>query len=215
MTDSSTILAIETATPIGSVALLYNGQIAEQSFGKPHKQAAQLVPMVEQLLAEAGIAYADLGGLAITVGPGSFTGIRIGLAVARTIALSFPALTLYPFTTLECLASGYVIRGKAVTATLNAGKGELYVQSFAADGTASEHKLVAPDTLLAGIEQYIVGNSETLLPDKLKGRLAAPDLPSAAAMLEAIQAGFVPQEREMTPLYIRKPDAEISTKPLL
>lgn len=215
MDDSSSILAIETATPIGSVALLHGGKLSEFSFGEPHRQAAQLLPMIEQLLEDANISYADLDTLAVTVGPGSFTGIRIGLATARTIAMSYPNLPLYPFTTLECLASSHISAGKSVLATLNAGKGQIYVQSFAEDSTADEHRLVDPYVLLNEGHKTIVGNSGELLPDQLKDKLVEPKLPSASSMLIAIQSGFAPEKRDMSPLYIRKPDAELSNKPLL
>lgn len=215
MSQPSTILAIETASMIGSVALMHNGQYYEASFNKPHQQAAQLIPLIENLLAQASVSYNDLGGLAVTVGPGSFTGIRIGLAVAQSIRMSLPSLACYCFTTLECLASAAHGQEQTIFATLNAGKGELYHQTFKGSTPISDATLSKPQAVAEFSYDYLIGNGASLLPDHKTYPVKNPKTPSATAMLRAIEAGYTPKERAMIPLYIRKPDAEISSKPLL
>jgi tRNA threonylcarbamoyl adenosine modification protein YeaZ len=127
---ADTLLCIDTSTNLGSVCLRHKGRTESIDISKPNAQAAALVPAIESLLNAHGIWYNDLDALATTIGPGSFTGLRIGLAAARTIAFMHPGLTLYPFTTLECLAAGYEGDSSSLYATLKAGKGEIYAQWF-------------------------------------------------------------------------------------
>jgi tRNA threonylcarbamoyladenosine biosynthesis protein TsaB len=129
------VLALDTATEACSVALL-NGDEAIGRFvetGKSHAQ--QILAMVEAVLAEAGVSLCMLDGIAASVGPGAFTGVRISVAVAQGLAFG-AGLRVAAVTTLEALALQSVRNGAAeVLACLDARMGEVYWGCFAADPT--------------------------------------------------------------------------------
>lgn len=206
---SDTILAIDSSTLSGSVCLQHAGQRFLRTIEKPNSQAGQLVPAIESVLNEAGIWYDALNGLAATIGPGSFTGLRIGLATARAIAFAYPGIAIYAFTTLECLACGYEGDAPTLYATLRAGKGEIYVQHFA----QKEGRIQALDTisiinpaLLPGGEEPILGNTQELTG---RDHYAAPTQPQAQHLLRAVTTMAIPADRTLKPLYIRPPDAKL------
>lgn len=116
------VLAFDCSTPIATVAL--NTTRCEVAHGK---QAALLVPTIEALMARKGIRYADLDCMVTTIGPGSFTGLRIALAALHGLSLAsgVPVKTL---TAAEAVAWGQP-DGHFVVA-LNAGKGEAFLQTF-------------------------------------------------------------------------------------
>lgn len=101
--------------------------------GKGH--AERLMGVIEAALAQAGCAYADIGALAVSIGPGSFTGVRVGVATARGLALALdvPAIGI---TTLEALAAQARDDrpGRPTLARIEAGRGQAYVAAYAADG---------------------------------------------------------------------------------
>ena len=126
------ILGFDTATAACSAALWADGAIAAHRHieaGSTH--AETLVPMLRDVAAEAGTALAAMDGFAVTVGPGSFTGIRIGLAAARGLALALER-PLIGLTTLEVLAAGVPAPARTgpILAALAAGRGRLYAQLF-------------------------------------------------------------------------------------
>ena len=130
--DRLTLLGFDTATPACSAALWAHGEVAahrRMETGGRHAEA--LVPMLREVAAEGGIALAAVDRFAVTVGPGSFTGIRIGLATARGLALALDR-PLIGLSTLEVLAAGVpeAERDGPVLAALDAGRGRLYAQIF-------------------------------------------------------------------------------------
>ncbi len=211
MTDQhATILAFDSAVTGGSVALIHQNIRYEATLRDAESQASQLVSLIEDQLNAAGIWYDALTCAAVTIGPGSFTGTRIALAVARTLQFSFPDLPIHRFTTLECLASSHLHQPQNLHAILKAGKGEVYYQPFKQLQPLADIALLKPDlTLDDGI---IIGNATELLPASLTPRCTTPILPTASAMLDALLAGYQPPTRALKPLYIRAPDAKISSK---
>ncbi|MEK9754465.1 MAG: tRNA (adenosine(37)-N6)-threonylcarbamoyltransferase complex dimerization subunit type 1 TsaB, partial [Rhodospirillaceae bacterium] len=126
-----TILAIDTSTAACSVALWRDGAVVAarlEMLGRGH--AENLMPMADVVLEEAGVAAEALTLVAVTTGPGAFTGLRLGLAAARglTLALGVPCAG---FTTTETLAAAVAAEaGEAIVAALDSKRGDFYVQVF-------------------------------------------------------------------------------------
>ncbi|MCM8594921.1 tRNA (adenosine(37)-N6)-threonylcarbamoyltransferase complex dimerization subunit type 1 TsaB [Accumulibacter sp.] len=123
------LLAIETSTERGSVALWCDGDLIRRECPLALAHSATLLPLVGEAVAEAGLAFADLQGIAYGAGPGSFTGLRIACGVAQGLAVAHD-LPVLPVGTLEAmaLASG----GERVIVVLDARMGEVYHSRFAA-----------------------------------------------------------------------------------
>ena len=101
------LLAIETATPAHSVALVDDDRLlAEASYDAQGSRGRQLLPTVDHVLRKAGVAATDLGAVAVSIGPGSFTGLRVGLATAKGLALGTGAAVV-GVSTMEALATAY------------------------------------------------------------------------------------------------------------
>jgi len=123
---------------------LYNGEgvLNESVWSNNDHHTATLAPAIEQALQRAGASVADLQVLAVAIGPGSFTGLRIGLAVAKGLALA-RGLPFIGVPTLDVLAAGQPLQGTPLVAVLQAGRGRLAVgwyhgeaQGWQADGAA-------------------------------------------------------------------------------
>ena len=210
------ILALDTATAACSVALMCDGAVTARRHAvmiRGHAEA--LMPMVEEVMAEAGAAYAELDLIATTVGPGTFTGLRVGLAAARGLALA-GGLPVVGVTTLEALAHGVdagLRAGRPVVAALDARRGEVYLQCFDGDLVA----LGAPaarapgDADLPAGPLVVVGDGAPLVAAVLTvGRGAVtlePDrLPDAAIVAALAARRFdpaAPPAAPPGPLYLR------------
>src|SRR5580692_9004635 len=147
------VLAVDAATEACSVALLSGDVLIGRSAepGRPHAQ--QVLGMVERVLAEAQISLSMLDGIAASIGPGAFTGVRISVAVAQGLAFG-ANLAVTPVTTLEALAAQRINRGAdQVLACLDARMGEVYWGCFAADparglSARSAARVGPPDSVL-------------------------------------------------------------------
>lgn len=207
------ILSIDTCLGASSVAVLDGERVlAARSEPMTRGHQERIGMIAREAATEAGVAFTDLDRIGVTVGPGSFTGLRVGLAFAKGLAtaLSVPCVGV---TTLEAMAYG--IDG-FVAAVLDARMGQVYIQVFA-DGVA----LMAPDALGVGeaaarlAELYsggpatLIGSGAPLLADALSGAKvltpAAPD-PVAVAKLAATRPTPSHSPR---PLYLRAPYATL------
>jgi tRNA threonylcarbamoyl adenosine modification protein YeaZ len=215
------ILAFDTAQQACSAAISRDGEILSQC----HKiiergHAEQLLPMVEDVRKQAAVSFAELNVIAVTIGPGTFTGVRIGLAAARALALvqNIPILGVG---TLELLAQGVVQAGMSdagdgIIAAIDARRGELYAQSFDATGqalTAAAAGPAAPAFAPPGQPPgVIVGTGaaqlQAVLPAwRLDSRMAQPD--AAVLALAAEGWRYRASLRPPAPLYLRAPDARL------
>jgi tRNA threonylcarbamoyladenosine biosynthesis protein TsaB len=207
------ILGLDTCLDACSVAVLEDGRVRAQAshpMGRGHQEA--IAPLAEQVMAEAGLAFADLDRIGVTIGPGSFTGLRVGLAFAKGLgaALSRPVVGVG---TLAALAEPL---GDDLTfAAIDARRGQIYLQAF-----AGGRALMAPDALdvataaarvaelSGGRAAVLVGSGASLLADLMRGarQVEAPACdPAAVARLAAAQTN-PPSPR---PLYLRAPDARL------
>lgn len=122
-----TILAIETSAELASCALLAGDQLIERAAAGVRTHSQSILPMVQELLKEAGIALADVDAVAFGAGPGSFTGVRTACGVAQGLAYG-AGLPVLPLVTLEAMAEACRVRTGAteVLAVLDARMGEVY-----------------------------------------------------------------------------------------
>lgn len=198
------ILALEVATAYrdhaASLALKTAEHVAFQPLEGSHSQASQLVPAIEALLAAHQLTHTDLAQLAITVGPGSFTGIRIGLAVARAMAFACPKLQLIPVTTLEAMVSKADPALKTLQVVLRAGKGDVYYQRF-----SYQHQWQADSEIQLGKAEDLLDSS---LPIIGNGHGELNEQINARDVLKALDC-VASSQTDAVPLYIRPPDAKI------
>jgi tRNA threonylcarbamoyladenosine biosynthesis protein TsaB len=165
------VLALDTATPACSVALLDGGRLIGRHEEVSKSHAQRILAMVDSVLAEAAISLSMLDGIAASVGPGSFTGVRISVAAAQGLAFG-AGLHVVPVTTLEALAFAAVRGGaRQVLACLDARMGEVYWGCFRADA----------DRGVIAIGPARVGPPGTVA-------LPATDSPQAAVALPAAMA---------------------------
>jgi len=205
------LLLLDTGSPLVSVALAREGAVVAERFVEQHRSSALLLDLVREVLEEAGIRVQDLGGIAALRGPGSFTGLRIGLATALGLyqALGVPATAL---PTLQALAAtAPVDEGEIVIAVVDALRGDWSAQAFAAGPVPrpiGEMQLVPGSELprLAGGRPAIIvgfGVSRLAVPE---ARLVEPGplAPAAARLAMAADAEWNPQLL-VSPIYSRPP----------
>ncbi|WP_417309125.1 tRNA (adenosine(37)-N6)-threonylcarbamoyltransferase complex dimerization subunit type 1 TsaB [Devosia sp.] len=191
---SETLLAIDTAAPRLQLALLVGARVDTLVEDMPKGQAERLFPAIDELLARNDLAYADLTRLAVTTGPGSFTGLRIGLSAARglALALDIPVLGIPSLLALSLATTG------ATAALIDARRGEAYTQQFSAPGEPSSAAAVLPmDDAAAAIPA-----GATILSD--------PFIDIAA--LACFAAGADPARFPPEPDYVRGADAKPQEK---
>lgn len=130
---TATLLALETATATCSTALMQDGTLrATASLHRPRVHAEQLVPLIDQLLHRAAVDRAALDAVAVSMGPGSYTGLRIGVSTAKGLALATDA-ALIGVPTLEALAASvcpYAQPGDVIGALLDARRDEVYAAAY-------------------------------------------------------------------------------------
>ncbi|MFZ4604620.1 MAG: tRNA (adenosine(37)-N6)-threonylcarbamoyltransferase complex dimerization subunit type 1 TsaB [Caulobacter sp.] len=207
------ILALDTCLTACSAALL-DGEtvLAARSEAMPRGHQERLAPLVQELMIEAGVGFAALTRIGVTVGPGSFTGLRVGLAFAKGLssALSIPCVGIGA---LEALASG---QPGFVVAVIDARREQVYVQMF--EGGAA---LMAPDALAAtdaaarlaelyhGGPATLIGSGAPLLAAALPtATVLTPDGPDPVAVARLARRGPDPL-KPPRPLYLRAPDAKL------
>jgi tRNA threonylcarbamoyladenosine biosynthesis protein TsaB len=142
------ILAIETATEACSAAILLEGRCLERYRLAPREHNRLILPMIDELLAEAGITVSQLDAIAFGRGPGSFTGVRIATGVAQGIALGAD-LPVIPVSTLAALALDAMDREKTgyVYACIDARMDEVYWGVYGREGMRDELRLVGEEAV--------------------------------------------------------------------
>jgi tRNA threonylcarbamoyladenosine biosynthesis protein TsaB len=201
------ILVIDTSLAACQVGLFDAGrQIAAASEPMERGHQERLAPMAAEAMVRSGLAFADVARIAVTVGPGSFTGIRVGLAFAKGLQLATDA-PLVGIGTLAALAAG--VDGTAA-GVIDARQGLVYVQAFDAGRPLGEPDIVPIADAAARLRPLshltLVGPAAALLAGDLPGAAldvrAAPDL----AVLNRLAERAEPPDI-VRPLYLRAPDA--------
>lgn len=216
------VLAFDTACDACSAAVWRDGAILAREFSPMARgQSEALVPMIERVMAAAQLDFPDLAGLGVTVGPGAFTGLRIGLAAARAIALASgkPAVGV---TTLEAIAAALPPQPGALIVAIDAKRDDLYVQSFAGGAAwtpAGAAIAQLPDAVALPPGPFaLAGDGAARLYAALgadararASLIADPTLPDAAivARLAALRLASGAAIAPPRPLYLRPPDAKL------
>jgi tRNA threonylcarbamoyladenosine biosynthesis protein TsaB len=206
------LLALDTSTPLVSVALLDDDRIvANATSERPMQHGERLAPMITEALESVGAIRQDVTAVAVGVGPGPFTGLRVGLVTARMLGVAL-GVPVYGASSLDVLAVRAVDEGVAepFLATLDARRKELFWASYDADGTRVdgphvERPAAMPDDLL------VVGAGPVVFPGTF-ARTAAPTVPDAGTLALAV-AGERVELVDPEPVYLRRPDAVVPGPP--
>jgi tRNA threonylcarbamoyladenosine biosynthesis protein TsaB len=201
------LLAFDTATPLVTVAL-HDGDrvVVEHSSEQPMKHGEQLAPLIARALEDAGIVRQDLTAIAVGVGPGPFTGLRVGIVTARTLGFVLD-LPVYGVCSLDAVALEAVGTGAATGSFLvatDARRKEVYLASYDADGARLEGPVVTRPADVATTAE-VAGAGPGLYPEAFPHAIA-PDRPSAGWMAHGVSAELV-ELLDPEPLYLRRPDA--------
>ncbi len=184
------VLGIETSTRAGSLALAEGGRLVrEAEIDTRLNHSARLLPVLDELLHAAGWEVGDLGGVGVGLGPGSFTGIRVGLAAAQGLALA-GLIPLVGVGSFPALVRGSAPKQGIVVPLLDGGRGRIYGGRYRKNGSAVE-ELNPPRVIGVGeLEELVRG-----------GHIVTPDLPRLRARLEALEfrdwEESVPRAREI------------------
>jgi tRNA threonylcarbamoyl adenosine modification protein YeaZ len=201
------LLAFDTATPLVTVALHDGDDVVWEGVSeRPLQHGEQLAPLVDRALRETGLVRQDLTAVGVGVGPGPFTGLRVGLVTARTLGFVLD-LPVYGVCTLDVLAVE-ASDTRAVTADFrvatDARRKEVYLASYDETGARLEGPAVVKPAD-AATELPVVGEGAVLYPDAFP-HAAGPTAPSAGWLARVI-AEERAELHDAEPLYLRRPDA--------
>ncbi|MGO9085843.1 MAG: tRNA (adenosine(37)-N6)-threonylcarbamoyltransferase complex dimerization subunit type 1 TsaB [Candidatus Sulfotelmatobacter sp.] len=203
----SVALACASASP-NEVNVIESVPLAGGTF------SAQLVPQIAALLARHGFGKTDIEAFVVVSGPGSFTGLRVGLAAIKALAeiLHKP---IVPVSLLEAVAVASGASGKLLS-VLDAGRGELYVGEYQVAGEAAQllqERLLAKDEFLATTKGLTVATPDETLAGMLGDGCVQVPLPGAQIIARLgwrkLQAGDIVTPEQLDANYIRRSDAEI------
>lgn len=223
------VLGIDTSTTASSVALgTEGGMLAAATVGGRARQAS-VAAVLEHLLRWSGVELAQVGGVAVGIGPGLFTGLRVGVETAKTLAqvLRVPIVGI---TSLDALAYNVRFTSRRIATVIDARRGEVFFAIYepAPGGVVREsgYQVAPPDRLVAelealGREVLVVGDGALRYRralEELRGRVefASPAFahPRASALIELAVPRFLREEHDrlfdVVPLYLRRTDAEIA-----
>lgn len=216
-------LAIDTSGTTGSIALRRDGAVLEErtlELGRQHGQS--LIPALQQLLQAQGLCVRDCGLIAVSVGPGSFTGLRIGIVCAKTLAYAI-SCPVVPVDTFQATARNAPADAQQVYVAANAQRGELFVAGFQYDA-AGEWNRCGPTEILpiAALAARLQPSDVVLGPDLefaagglgtvarlLTGAAGRPKAGEVARLGELMLAAGEPgTPGSILPVYLRRSSAE-------
>jgi tRNA threonylcarbamoyl adenosine modification protein YeaZ len=228
------LLAFDTATPAVTVAL-HDGQrvLAQTATVDARRHGELLAPSIAKVIADAGAEQRDLTAIAVGVGPGPFTGLRVGLVTARVFARTLD-IPVHGVCTLDVLARAAVpsAAGREFLAVTDARRKELYWARYSGTGERLTGPSVdRPADIASGLPASglpasglpVAGQAVSLYPDQL-GEPIWPEHPSAAVLAGLVAEATGPAAAEKgalaravllppEPLYLRRPDAQIPGPP--
>jgi len=222
------ILGIETSTKTGSVAIVSeDGVVAQYSLNIEVTHSERLMSTIDRVLKDTGLAVHDLDGFSVAIGPGSFTGLRIGLSTVKGLALA-TGRPIAAVPTLQALAWNLPYCAYPVCTLLDARKNEVYASLYRFAGTALVQILpeaamsifrlagqISEKVVFTGEGSRIYRNGiQELFGERAVFAPHSAVLPSGAKVaeigLDMIKSGRQAEPDRLTPLYIRRPEAEVA-----
>ena len=222
------ILALETATAFGSAALVTEDRcLAEYSLQSDLTHSRRLLVAVASLMAETRFGWEDIDAVAVSSGPGSFTGLRIGMSTAKGLAIA-AGTALVSIPTLDGLASQFSFADRLICPVIDARKKEVYTAFFRSSEKGvmrrqSDYMALTPENLADMIKEETIFVGDGIVPcremiDKLGALALVPPtalhFPRAATIgmlaVAEWQHGEVFEPAAAVPLYVRPSDAEIN-----
>jgi tRNA threonylcarbamoyladenosine biosynthesis protein TsaB len=215
------VLAIDTALAACSAAVLdtvYGGIIASESLPMNRGHAEALMPLLARVMKQSGLAFGDLDRVVVTTGPGSFTGLRVGIAAARGLGVA-TGLPVAGVSTLSAYAAPYLGADDKtpVVAAVDARHSHVYLQVFAPGGRTLVAPRLAPlheaARAASDVPSCIVGSAAQAVADSLPVTAPAPAIVNARQAPDigwVAQIGAVVPETSAPPKpqYLRAPDAQ-------
>ena len=193
-----TVLTLDTASPKPAVALIVDGRIFEEALPEDRRASEDLLPAVRRALSAAGLALGDCARIGVCAGPGSFTGLRVGLATAWGLGRA-AGIPVEAVSTLAAIAEAARVPGRRrVVAALDAGRGDLVAERFDLGG--SRARSIAPRQLL---------RSEDL------ASFAGDDPVEAMTAAEAPESGARTPAAALAEAISRQPGEEAGSDPRL
>lgn len=222
------ILAADTSTSAGSVALLEDDRVkVEWTLQSAQTHNRRLMKTVDDLLGQVAWILSDIDAFAVTVGPGSFTGVRIGLTTIKTFAWCL-GKPLFLIPTLDALAAPLGISTHRVCPLIDARKREVFAAFYRGDGMGtcrreSDFLVIPPERLAEHVREktFFFGDGWDAYGEMLKGLLGdlALEAPASCRMIRASVVGDLARRRLLAgesddaisaaPLYVRPSEAEI------
>lgn len=206
------LLALDTSTRFVSVAVHDDDAVlAEATSDEPMQHGEQLAPLIDRVLQQVGAIRQDLTAVVVGVGPGPFTGLRVGVVTARVLGLAL-GIPVYGVGSLDVLAARAVDEGVAepFVATLDARRKELFWASYDEEGNRVDGPHVDRPAGLPA-EVLVVGDGPVRYPGAF-ARTSGPESPDAGTL-----ARVVAEERaelvDPEPIYLRRPDATVPGPP--
>jgi tRNA threonylcarbamoyladenosine biosynthesis protein TsaB len=219
------VLAVETSSLAGGVALLDDEQlVAEYVLDVRVTHSERLMASVDRVLADARWTARELDGLAVAVGPGSFTGLRIAVSTVKGLALAL-GLPIAPVPTLDAMAAALPWAMLPVCPVLDARKGEVYASLYRWDGGAMrrdwDYLALSPEALAARLTEPVIlaGDGASAVRSTHARLVPAPRrVPSPACVgvlgLERLRRGEGVAAAVLAPLYLRPSEAELKRRVL-
>ena len=217
------VLAVETSTLAGGAALLDGGLVVgEYTLDVSLTHSERLMGAVDRLLSDAGWTVQDLEGLAVSVGPGSFTGLRIGLSTVKGLALAL-AIPVAAVPTLDAMATLLPFAALPVCPVLDARKREVYASLYRWDGAGMrrewEYLALAPADFARRLDEPVIvlGDAADQIDSPYARRIRPPrrgPSPAAVGFLghQRLAMGDAVAPADLVPIYLRPSEAELKRR---